>query len=145
MLDRFRFTKGGGKMKDPTVSQAKRYGVFSCCHRSNLLQVARKMADEDVSALVVLDEEGYLVGLISRMDLLRARVQCDNWAAEPVEAWMSQQVVTVSPRDKLSYVADLLLNKQIHRVVAVQEDNGRKRPLAVISSADLVYHMVKEG
>ncbi len=131
-------------MKDPTVSQAKRYGVFSCSHRSNLLQVARKMADEDVSALVVLDDEGYMVGLISRMDLLRARTQCAVWAEQPVEAWMSQQVVTVSPRDKLSYVTDLILTNHIHRVVAVQEDNGRKRPLAVISSADLVYHMMKD-
>jgi CBS domain-containing protein len=58
---------------------------------------------------------------------------------------MSQQVVTVSPDDQLRQVADLLLEKHIHRVVVVREENGKQKPVAVVSDSDLVYHLMKEG
>ncbi len=131
-------------MEDPTVIQAKRFGIVSCSCGTPLLVAARLMSEEDISALVVLDDDQQLAGIISRMDLLRAKTECADWRNEPVESWMSRQVITVSPRDHLSHVADLLLHKGIHRVVAVQEDRGKKHPIAVISAADLVYHMAKE-
>ncbi len=132
-------------MKDPTVVQAKRFGVFSVTNCCSLLDAARQMAEEDISALVVVDENGFLEGILTRIDLLKARNHCVDWTAEQVDKWMSRQVVTVSPRERLSHVADLLLEKQIHRVVAVTEEHGKQRPVAVISTADLVYHMAKDG
>ncbi len=131
-------------MKDPTVIQAKRFGVVVCECQTPLIEAARLMAEEDISALVVVDDGKHISGIITRMDLLKAKKDCLDWHAEAVEDWMSRQVVTVSPRDHLSHVADLLLKQGIHRVVAVQEDKGRLIPLAVISAADLVYHMAKE-
>ena len=132
-------------MPDLTVLQAKRYGIFSCHHRTTLLDAARRMADEDISALVVTDSEGYLAGIVTRTDLVRVRQTRADWASQTVEAHMSQPVVTVTPQHKLSQVAKLLVEKQIHRVVVVQEENGRQRPVGVVSSADLVYHMAKEN
>jgi hypothetical protein len=41
-------------------------------------------------------------------------------------------------------VANLLLEHHIHRVVAIREENGQARPLAVVSATDFVYHMMKE-
>jgi CBS domain-containing protein len=122
-------------VQDLTVLQAKRYGIFSCHNRTPLLDAARRMADEDISALVVTDGDGYLVGIITRAD----------WASQTVEAYTSRPVVTVTPQHKLTQVAELLIEKQIHRVVVVQEENGRQRPVGVVSSADLVYHMAKES
>ena len=131
-------------MRDPTVIQAKRFGIFSCRCNTPLLSVAKQMADEDISALVVVDDDGFLDGIITRMDLLRAQKAKDTWSEEPVKDWMTGEVVTVSPKDRLSYVAKLLLENQIHRVVAVQEESGKQRPVAVISAADLIYHLAKE-
>jgi signal-transduction protein with cAMP-binding, CBS, and nucleotidyltransferase domain len=129
---------------DPTVNQMKRYGVIGCPCSASLLDAARLMNEEDISALVVLDKEGYLQGIISRTDLLRAKTNAQNWMVELVENWMSKEVVTVESTDHLSKVARLLLQHQIHRVVAVQEENGKIRPVAVISDADIIYHMTKE-
>ena len=132
-------------MKDITVLKAKRFGVYTCNHRTRLQEAARRMAEEDVSALVVTDDEGYLVGIISRTDLVRAHQARADWAGQPVESAMSQPVVTVTPQHTLSQVADLLLEKHFHRVVVVQEENGKQWPVSVVSSADLVYHMAKEN
>ena len=131
-------------MRDPTVLQAKRYGVFTCQCDTPLCTVVGMMAEEDISALVIVDQQGYLEGIITRMDILRAKDRSNDWARETAGNWMSPKVVTVSANDRLSKVARLLLEHQIHRVVAVQEADGKKRPVAVISAADLVYHLAKE-
>lgn len=127
-----------------TVLDAKRYGVFSCQGDATLEEAARRMVAEDVSALVVLDDEGYLTGILTHTDLVRAAATLPSWRAEPVSAFMSRHVVTATAEEGLAAVAAQLLEHCIHRVVVVREENGRQRPVAVIASSDIVYHLVRE-
>jgi signal-transduction protein with cAMP-binding, CBS, and nucleotidyltransferase domain len=129
---------------DPTVAQAKRYGVITCRPKTPLGSVAQLMAEEDISTVVVVDEEDYLAGIITRTDLLRAHGATLQWAVEPTTNWMTHEVITVTPHAYLSQVRQILLDHRIRRVVATLEENGKKRPVAVVSTADLVYHMTKE-
>ena len=59
-------------MRTRTVLQAKRLGIVSCHGDDSLDVIVRRMADEDISALVVTDKEGYLDGIVTRSDILRA-------------------------------------------------------------------------
>lgn len=131
-------------MKELTVLEAKRFGVFSCQAHETMGSAARQMADRDISCLVVVDAEGFLEGLITRTDLMRACVADDGWRNTPVSDYMSRDVVTVSTEDTLDTVMRLLVGKHIHRVVAVQEEEGKPWPMAVLSAADIVYHMMRE-
>jgi CBS domain-containing protein len=126
-----------------TVLEAKRYGVYSCYRNTPMLEASRKMVTEDISSLVVLDDEGFLAGIITRTDLVRAYLESDEWEKKTVGKYMSPDVVTVSPKASLLEVAQLLQEKHIHRVVVVREEDGRKRAVAVVSDSDLVYHMIK--
>ena len=128
---------------DQTVLQAKRFGIFSCSQDETLQEAARRMVEEDISALVVVDKEGYLVGIITRIDLLRALTKLEDWEKFLVKDYMNTEVVTVTPQTQLTRVAELLVDKQIHRVVVAREENGKKKPVSVVSAADLVYHMIK--
>jgi CBS domain-containing protein len=130
-------------IEDQTVLEAKRIGVFSCKIGTTLGDAARYMVSEDVSALVVTDEEGCLAGIITRTDLLRALLASSAWDVHTIDEYMIVDVVTVSPQTRLSQVAELLLQKHIHRVVVVREDDGKSSPISVVSAGDLVYHMVK--
>jgi signal-transduction protein with cAMP-binding, CBS, and nucleotidyltransferase domain len=133
-------------MKDGrTVLEAKRLGFVSCSVTDQLRDIAEKMVDSDISSLVVTTEEGHLAGVITRTDLLRAYWEHENWAALQVHQFMSSDVVTVTPQTLLRNVAHLLLERHIHRVVVVDEHRGHSRPLAVVSSSDLVYHMLRAG
>jgi CBS domain-containing protein len=127
-----------------TVLQAKRFGTIFCDSHTTLLEAARTMVSEDISGLVVQDSQGYLSGVITRADLLRALIDHEDWALQPVEDFMSREVITVQPNDRLEHVARLLLDKGIHRVVIVQKDHDHLRPVGVISDGDLLYHMIRE-
>ncbi len=126
-----------------TALEAKRLGVFSCKDCLNLGDAAQKMASEDISALVITDSDGYLQGILSRTDLLRAVVTREDWRSLPIEQFMSEDVVSVSPAATLREVAEILLDHHIHRVVVARHEQGRLRPISVISAADIVYHMAK--
>ena len=128
---------------DQTVLQAKRFGVITCSQMTSLGEAAGIMAAEDISALVVTDDAGYLAGVITRTDLLRALTTLEDWAPLPVKTIMSTEVVTVPSHASLRKVAGLLLDKHIHRIIVTREEAGKQRPVSVISAADLVYHMAK--
>jgi len=132
-------------MEDLTVIQAKRFGIYSCATDTTLLQAAQKMVNEDISGLVVVNQNGYLEGIITRTDLLHAYHQYPHWGDQLVALFMNKNVVTVSPHDHLDFVASLLIEQHIHRVVVVENENGSKRPVGVISDADLLYHMVRKN
>ena len=131
-------------LEDQTVLAAKRIGVVSCKTGTTLGEAARCMVEEDISALVVVDGEGCLAGIITRTDLLRAHAEHEAWADRTVAEYMNPDVVTIGLHAALAEVEKLLLDLHIHRVVAVRPEGDKLRPMAVISAADLVYHMVKE-
>jgi len=131
--------------KNRTVLEAKRYGTYNCRQDTPLLEVSQEMVSEDISAIVIVDREGYLVGILSRTDLLRAYLTHEDWDQRPASEFMSTEVVTVSTGSTLLEVARLLVSNHIHRVVVVDETEAHPRPVAVVSDSDLVYHMVKDA
>ena len=129
-------------MKNKTVLEAKRFGIVSCQGADLLPGIAKRMADDDISALVVVETDGQLAGIISRSDLLRAYLEAeDQWRVKTVADYMTSNVITILPSDLLLHAANLMLGQHIHRVVVVQETEQGKIPLAVISDSDLVCDM----
>jgi CBS domain-containing protein len=57
---------------------------------------------------------------------------------------MVTDVITAAPETTLGDVGKTLLAHHIHRVVIVREEDGRRIPVAIVSAADLVYHMARE-
>lgn len=131
-------------METRTVLQAKRLGIVSCRAGQLLASIVPRMADDDISGLVVVDDEGYLAGIITRRDVLRARLKSPDWTQEQVGRYMTGAVVTVTPETLLRDAVQLLLDQRIHRVVVVREEEGRQRPIAVLSDSDVVCEMAGE-
>ena len=132
-------------MSETTVVEAKRFGVITCTPQARLREAAQRMTGDDISALVVVDSAGCLAGIITRTDLLRAHAEHEAWADQTVAEYMNPDVVTIGLHAALGEVEKLMLDLRIHRVVAVRpESDDKLRPMAVISAADLVYHMVKK-
>lgn len=131
--------------KGRTVLQAKRFGIHSCSANTSLLAAIRTMVEEEVSSLVVEDNEGGLMGLITRNDVLRVYLAQDRWAAQLVKDHMQRQIPVVSPQTLLIDAARLMVGQRARQVVVVMEDEGKQRPVAMLTDADLAYHLVKSS
>lgn len=129
--------------KGRTVLQAKRFGIHSCTLDTSLVAAIRIMVDEDIGSLVVTDDQGLLAGIITRMDILAAHIAMESWAYQPVRSYMRTDVPVVSPQTALLEAAQLMLTNKFQMVVVAIEEDGKKRPLAMLTDADLAYHMVK--
>lgn len=132
-------------MKTVTVSGAKRLGISRCLATATMAAVTAKMTEEDISCLVVVDEEGWLEGVISRTDVLRAALAEDNWRSTLCSQWMTPDVVTVDPDALLYDAAELMQDHRVHRIVVAKTEGDRRWPLAVLSSGDIVYHLHRRG
>ena len=129
--------------KGRTVLQAKRFGIYSCTRHTSLISAARRMVEDQVSTLVVTDDQGYLEGTITRFEILSAHIALENWASQMVEDHMIRDVITVLPQTLLIDAARWLLDCQARHVVVVLEEDGKRRPIGVLTESDLLYHMVR--
>ncbi len=130
--------------KNRTVLEAKRLEIYGCRPETTLRAAAARMTELQISALVVVDASEDLHGIITRTDLVRAHLAHDDWSSRPVSEHMTREVATVAPTTPLKDVAQVLLDRHIHRVVVVQSEGGRRRPVAVVSASDLIYHMLQD-
>lgn len=117
--------------------------VATCLRDTPIPQVARQMRDLDVSALVVVDENGLLEGIISRTDLVTLRAHEEYWQGLRAEHVMIANVVCVTPDTPLADAMALLLAKKIHRLVVVEDNTKRSKPLGIISITDVVRDMAE--
>lgn len=130
-------------LKNIPVLKAKRFGVYTCHEGSTLKEAAQILDGRNISSLVVVGDEGQLRGIITRSDLVRACYGNDNWDRMGVREFMNPDVVTIGLEGTLQDVMELLIEKHIHRVVAVREEDGNVIPMGILSDADLVYHMAR--
>ena len=131
-------------MKNTPVLSAKRFGIYSC-HAGDTLKVeARVMNARNISALVVVNHAGLLDGITARTDIVSDSYGRDETTYALGSEYMNHDAVTVELDAPLSAVMELLINKHIHRVVAVAPEAGGLRPVAVLSAADIVYHMAQD-
>ena len=130
-----------------SVREVMRSGVLTCPASSPIQEVARNMTEQDVSALIVVNDSGEMVGLISRTDLVNARLYdqyWENWGNLCASDIMISDVVTVQPSDSTRYASKQMMDRKIHRVVVVQEEAGRTKPVGILSITDLVREMARD-
>lgn len=119
-------------------------------------QAARMLADHDISALPVVDEQRRMLGILSEADLLRREeigtekrrpawleaVTPSSRLAEDyskshgrkVRELMSETVISASPDAPLSEIARLLERKRIKRVPIVEDG----KLVGIVSRANLI-------
>ena len=96
-----------------------------------------------ISGLPVV-ADGALVGVISQTDLLNARSSeliGANWDRVKVRHLMSRPPVTVHLNTSVERAARLMLERHIHRLVVVDEEES---PIGVLTSTDLLRTLLPD-
>jgi CBS-domain-containing membrane protein len=118
--------------------------------KTPLPEVASLMTSRHLKRLPVVDESGALVGMISRLDLLRTVVQGFQTGdasprrpsglsgTTPVSAIMRSDVPTVHVDTRLPEVFQAVVATRLHRALVVDSD---RHVLGVISDAELLQRV----
>lgn len=107
----------------------------------SLTDVAELLEFYSISGLPVLDWSGFLAGVVSQTDLVRAEATEElaaRWTRLAVRDVMTRPAVTVPRSTSLAEAAGLMTEQKIHRLVVVDGDD---EPVGVVSSSDLVRVM----
>lgn len=100
-------------------------------------QAAQLMAEKNVGSLVVLDETGALIGIVTEQDIVRKSAAIDaNPGTIPVSAVMSPNAVTARAGIPLSDARKLMTDRGIRHLPLL--DKGRV--VGLISSRDVLAH-----
>lgn len=119
-------------------------GVIVCSPETPADDVAATMATRDISALVVVDADGYAVGLISRTDLVNAtfvQPYLRHWRGLSARHLMSSPVISVREDTPMEPAIALIRERKIHRVVVTVAEGGRERPVGILSVSDVVARL----
>ncbi|WP_029215611.1 HPP family protein [Kallotenue papyrolyticum] len=121
--------------------------VISISDEATLADAIEKLRQHRISALVVVDHSGHMVGVISQTDLIRAfqeHAGDPQVLQRPVSAYMTRDVISCAPHKSLAYAMRLLNQHRIHRLVVVQTHDGgrfvtdRMIPVGILSQTDIV-------
>lgn len=131
--------------QNKTVADVMHHGAVTCALDMPIPQVARLMTRQDISAMPVVDAEGFLVGIITRTDLVTLRAHDDYWREMLAEHVMMHEVHTVTPDETVAEASRRLSDRKIHRLIVVELDDARRaKPVGVIAQSDIVRDMALE-
>jgi CBS domain-containing protein len=116
--------------------------VYSVAESATLKEAAELLDQRKVGAMVILNEAGSVIGVISERDIVRAVAR--HGAAglkQPVSDSMSRQVVTARPRETIEAAMDRMTDRRIRHLPVVE--GGRL--MGVVSIGDLVKWRIAEA
>ncbi|HYM66257.1 MAG TPA: CBS domain-containing protein [Patescibacteria group bacterium] len=124
-----------------TVRDVMSWGTVVCQVGTPLRSAARAMTDRRSRSLVVVDRDGRSVGVVTGYDLLPAMTMpTEQVDAGTVDRYMHAPV-TIEPDASLQKATDLMLSREIHRLLVVDPDAPNRLPLGIISTTDIVTGM----
>lgn len=100
--------------------------------------VAKLLKERKISGVVVVDNVGEALGIISSLDLFKTlRSSADGLTAEEV---MTPFTIDISPESTLEEAALATLDNHIHRLVVIEAPHRRK-PVGIITSTDIINNL----
>ncbi len=126
-----------------TVEMVMSKPVITVRPTDSVAYAAARMARHKIKRLPVVDEQGHLLGILSRVDILRLVAQKESrpatvvpfGAAKCVRDIMSPDIPVVRHDDELPVLVDTFLEGGYHRLIVV-DDEGRVTGL--VSDADVI-------
>ena len=115
-----------------------RAGIISCSPETDLMTVARTMADNHVHSVVVDGDAPHRWGLITALDLAAASLVGAD--APEARVLASSEIVTVAPSESLERAVQLMTEHQLSHLIVVSDG----RPVGVVSTLDVAGYLARE-
>ena len=110
---------------------------------SSAQEASKKMRDNNVSSLVVIDDSNNKpTGIVTERDLVRKVCVNDRSSSKNmlIKNIMSSPLVTIDARLPVEAAADVMIQNKVRHLLVV-EDNDINRPLGIVTPTDFVGYL----
>jgi CBS domain-containing protein len=114
-------------------------GIFEIRLNDSVLDAVKVMGKNDISSVVVSDDNGTYWGIITELDILKNHTNLDKVKAKEI---MSSKITTISPMAPLERATQLMAEKKIHHLYVTSELDEDKI-IGVISSSYIIKLMAE--
>ena len=119
---------------------AKGHQIHSIAPEASVFDALKLMADRNIGAVLVVDHEDRMVGILSERDYARKVVLHGHTSREtPVSAIMTESVVCIPADTTLDECMGLMTVRRIRHVPVTEND----RPIGVVSIGDIGRAMIE--
>lgn len=120
-----------------TISDMMTKKLESIEESSSIQEAAKKMRETNVSSLIVVDNKGKPLGLITERDIVRRACVNDISTSKVTnKEIMSPQLITIDSDSSASAAVDIMLRSNIRHLLVVDKENVEK-PIGMITPLDL--------
>jgi CBS domain-containing protein len=117
------------------VREAMAKTVSSARKSDNVIEVAKKMKQEDAGFMPVVEDRGMVIGVITDRDIvLRCIAEGHDPRSESAEHLMSREVTIITPEDDIEEAASKMQREEIRRLPVTEKG----RLVGVLSHGNLV-------
>lgn len=103
----------------------------------SIQETAKKMRNANVSSLVVVDNKGKPLGIVTERDIVRKACVNDVSASKVTnKEIMSPKLITIDSNSSASAAVDIMLENNIRHLLVVDKVNTEK-PIGMITPLDL--------
>lgn len=127
-------------MKISTILATKGSSVITIRPEQTLKDAVVTLAKHRIGAMVVVNEAGDLVGILSERDIVRAAARSDDALKMKVSEAMTSSVIVGSPQDDVLSVVQTMTEKRFRHLPIV--DQGRLA--GIVSIGDMVKAQLQE-
>lgn len=128
-------------MKLENVLATKGMQTFTITPGESVAEAVRILAEQNVGALVVLDERERVVGILSERDITRSLARSRDTLDLLVRDLMSTSITTGSSSDDADAVLQTMTNRRFRHLPVVQDN----RLVGVVTIGDLVKARLAEA
>lgn len=112
--------------------------VHTVTPHESVQEAARKMMDNDIGSVVVVDADGDVDGILTSTDFVRIVSEGHPSAETTVSAHMTTDVVTTDANADVRDVADTMIEHGFHHVPVVDDTEG---VIGMITTTDLTAYL----
>jgi CBS domain-containing protein len=128
-------------MKVASILKRKGHAVVTVRPEASIAAAIRELTDKSIGALVVSDETGSVLGLISERDIVQALARFGTLRLDlRVSDVMMRHVVTCREDDAITRVMDLMTRHRVRHLPVVEDGQLR----GIVSIGDVVKHRLDE-
>lgn len=123
------------------ISELMHTPAVTCGPTAKLGEVARLMRDRNVGSVLVVDQIGYLAGIVTDRDVAVRGMGEGRSADVEVEHVMTRDVATTTLQADVSDAVAIMAKHVVRRLPVVDQDD---RPHGVVTFDDVIRHLGTE-